>query len=266
MSAGHAPLSSVNELTSAARSHVGAVRTLNEDKYLDNPSLGIWAVADGMGGHEAGDVASKLLIENLAALDINGKMSESVASVKSASERANTEFLLRAAELSPGKIIGSTLVVLLVTAARFTALWIGDSRIYLFRDGKLRQVTHDHSVVQEMLDAKAISSSEARGHSSSNIITRAVGVSEEFKLDERSGERQPGDIFLLCSDGLTACVEDCEIQAILSSLPMSLAADKLLALALERKARDNVTLVLAKPQIQKSQESVIPLLRRLLRS
>jgi serine/threonine protein phosphatase PrpC len=267
MSAGHAPFqTSAHEPTSAARSHVGVVRTLNEDNFLDSPNRGIWAVADGMGGHEAGEVASSLLIENLTNLNLTGKMSEDAKAVRATVEEANAEFLVRAAALSPGKIIGSTLVVLLVTASRFMALWAGDSRVYLFRDNKLRQISHDHSVVQEMIDAKTLSRSEARGHSSSNIITRAVGVSTEFRLDEQSGERHANDLFLLCSDGLTACIDDNEIQSILATMPINLAADELLALALERQARDNVTVVLVRPAPAKKHETSIPLLRRLLGS
>ena len=229
---------------SASRTHVGLVRKLNEDAHLVRPEVGLWAVADGMGGHQAGDVASALLREALSEVDAAGSGAALLDEVRAAVQRVNRALLVRAAAMGPGAVIGSTVAVLTAHEGRYACLWAGDSRVYLLREGTIAQVTTDHSVVQELIDAGAVSPEEARRSPRSNVITRAVGVVEGVALDLRQGRIEPGDTFVLCSDGLTGHVDDPELLAAASGPDLEAAADALLALTLERGARDNVTLVL----------------------
>lgn len=251
-------------IESIARSHVGSVRELNEDNFLESVETGLWCVADGMGGHSAGEVASSLIIEQLRALTNPFSFTSPVRAVESRLHAVNHELLERAAVLQPGQIIGSTVVALSVIGMRYTALWAGDSRLYLLRRGRLSQLTRDHSVVQEMVEAGALTKTEARTHRSANIITRAIGVSRDFKLDRLEGNVQAGDLFLLCSDGLVAMLEDAEMADILTRQALVAAADRLLATALERTARDNITLILVKIPDSYGAVKQPGLLRRLL--
>lgn len=231
-------------LRSVARTHVGAVRTLNEDRYLERPDVRLWVVADGMGGHEAGDVAAGLIVETLAGVEPQSSGYAYLNVICDHLQAVNRELIERAAALSYGALIGSTVVALLAFEDHYACVWAGDSRIYLLRDGELIQLTHDHSAVQEMVDSGLLDADEAQGHQRSNIVTRAVGAGEPLELEVRHAAIQPGDQFLLCSDGLTGMVTDEEIRRVLQAMPPETAADGLLALALDRGARDNVTLVL----------------------
>ena len=230
---------------SAARTDVGRVRQLNEDKYLDRSEAGLWAVADGMGGHQAGEVASGMLVDAISRVDSFDSGYALLASVRNQVSRVNQALIARAAALKPGSVIGSTLVVLMVYEGHYACLWAGDSRIYLVRDEQMQQVTRDHSMLQELLDSGSLAGSEATRFVKSNVITRAVGVSDDLVLDMRQGPVRAGDVFLLCSDGLTGMVSDREIYQIIKEEPSPpAAADALIALTVERGARDNVTVVI----------------------
>jgi len=137
-------------------------------------------------------------------------------------------------------MIASTLVVLLARDGHFACLWAGDSRVYLLRGGTLAQVTRDHSLVQELVDAGAITAEEADGHPRANVITRAVGAAEALELDKVSNRLAAGDRFLLCSDGLNKTLSDAELAGLMADPG---PADRLLAEALERRATDNITVV-----------------------
>jgi len=229
---------------SVARTHVGAVRTLNEDRVLERADARLWAVADGMGGHQAGEVASGLIVEALSAVGGRHSGYTFLNAVCDSLQAVNRELLDRAQALEAGGTIGATVAVLLVHDDHYACVWAGDSRVYLARDGGLERITHDHSLVQEMVDAGAIAPEDAAAHRQSNVVTRAVGADETLMLDVLHAAIQPGDVFLLCSDGLTGMVTDAEIGRILRALPLEAAADGLLALSLDRGARDNVSLVL----------------------
>jgi serine/threonine protein phosphatase PrpC len=260
-----APSGDSIQIESVARSHIGSVRELNEDNYLDAHDHGLWCVADGMGGHEAGEVASSLIIEELRSLANPFGFTSLIRAVESKLHQVNQELLTRAAALRPGQIIGSTVVILSLVGARFTGMWVGDSRLYQFRRGKLSQLSRDHSVVQDMVDAGTLGLKEARNHSSANIITRAVGVSANFNVDHVDGLAEAGDIFLLCSDGLVAMLEDAEICDLLGQASLNEVADKLILTALERTARDNITLILVRIPDGYGGTRQTGLLRRLLR-
>jgi serine/threonine-protein phosphatase Stp1 len=233
------------QFETVARTHVGCRRKINEDAVLARPDLRLWAVADGMGGHQAGEVASALVVESLGAAQFQGTLQQRASAVRLGLQQVNARLI----ELSAGDVrrtIGSTVATLLVEGAEFTCLWAGDSRVYRLRAGQLAQITRDHSLVQDLVDLGEIAPDEARGHPNGNVITRAVGVDAALDLEEASGEAQAGDLFLLASDGLMRVVPDDEIERELSGQALEVVADRLLDLCLERGAPDNVSFVLVR--------------------
>ena len=231
---------------SVARSHVGLVRTLNEDRFVDRPQISLWAVADGMGGHQAGEVAAGMIAEALSTVETFGSGYAFLDNVQNAIERVNRSLIAHAAISAPGTVIGSTVVVLLAFAGHYACLWAGDSRAYLLRGSRLEQITRDHSMVQELIDSGALARRDAKSYGRSNVITRAVGVNDRLALDLHQGPILDDDIFLLCSDGLTNMVDDHEIAEKLRTLSLVQAADALIELTLARGAKDNVTLALVR--------------------
>lgn len=226
---------------SVGRTHVGCVRSLNEDAVLNRADIGLWAVADGMGGHEGGEVASTAVVDALS------KVSNftTAYAFRDAATQALSEVNAKLVELSASRgTMGSTVVTLLAHDGHYACLWAGDSRAYLYRAGALKRLTRDHSVVQEMVDAGAITEERARAHPRANVITRAVGAREQLVVDSVFGPIQAGDRFLLCSDGLTGVVTDREIAEHMIRAPLEAAAERLLDQALARGAPDNVSLVL----------------------
>jgi len=229
-------LNAAHAFRSAARSHVGCVRALNEDAILDRPDIGLWAVADGMGGHNAGEVASSVVIEQLSSQD---------ASVEERLQRANRRLLLHAAQTRSGPI-GSTVVVLRIDPPHYSCFWAGDSRAYLLRDNRLTRLTRDHSAVQELIDAGRLTSAEVARHPQSHVITRAVGAEQTLIVDSLDGSIRPNDTFLLCSDGLSNLLGESELADVAKTPDLEDAAEALLALALQRRAPDNVSVILVR--------------------
>jgi serine/threonine protein phosphatase Stp1 len=224
---------------SSAVTHAGAVRAHNEDSYVDRPDLGLWAVADGAGGHQAGDVASRIITDALKAVPPGLGATALLAEVRQRLARAHNILLAEAARRGRHAILASTVVVLLVRDDYYACLWAGDSRAYLLRGGRFRQLTRDHSLVQELFDAGAISAAEAAHHPSANIITHAIGA-DVLELDKVTDRLLPGDRFLLCSDGLFKTLPEPELARILAA-EGDLPAERLLHAALEQQADDNVT-------------------------
>jgi protein phosphatase/serine/threonine-protein phosphatase Stp1 len=223
--------------------HPGAKRKHNEDTYVDRPDLGIWAVADGAGGHAAGEVASGMLAEALEAIPAGLSASELLAEVRLAVERTHAALRDEAARRGPDVIVASTIVVMLARGEHFACLWAGDSRAYLLRDGMFRQITRDHSLVQELLEAGAIGPDEVENHPRANVITRAVGADmDEFMLDKVSDRLLPGDRFLLCSDGLCKTLPENELATLLGSAN-GVSLQALIDAALAAQVSDNVTAV-----------------------
>jgi len=226
----------------AAATHVGRVRDHNEDLALVRPDLGIFAVADGMGGHADGALAAQTVVEALQSVGRAETAADLLARIEDRIIRANRD-LTAIARTRGGAIIGSTLAAVLTFGENYACLWAGDSRIYLVRGGRISQLSRDHSEVQELLDRGLISAEEARAWPRRNIITRAIGVSAEPELDLVDGALEPDDRFVICSDGLTAHVADAEILATVDGRDPQEACDALIALTLERGASDNVTVV-----------------------
>ena len=225
-------------------SHKGCVRDHNEDNYLVEQQAGLWVVADGMGGHEAGEVASASIVDHLATIGIASSAPDLRARFEDRLSRANAE--IRNISRSRGITIGSTFAALLAMDGRFAGLWAGDSRIYLVRGGAISQISRYHTEVQELLDRGMISAEEALTWPRRNVITHAIGVSDELVIDFQQGELMPGDVFVLGTDGLTAHVSDAEIEAAVKSAPPQAACEKLLEMVLARGGTDNVTIVLVR--------------------
>jgi serine/threonine protein phosphatase PrpC len=231
-------------IEAGAATDVGKVRRQNEDSYLVATRRGLWAVADGMGGHEAGDVASRIAIEELDAIAAPATAAELLASCEQHMMNANSR--LNTLAEARGALIGTTVAVLLVFEGHYAAVWSGDSRIYRIRQRRIEQISIDHTEVQELVSQGRLTAEEARIWPRRNVITRAIGVSDHPELEIKGGTLEPGDIFVICSDGLTAHVEDDEILALASEHPPQRACDLLIALTLDRGAVDNVTVVVVR--------------------
>jgi protein phosphatase/serine/threonine-protein phosphatase Stp1 len=233
------------QIRSGHATHAGTKRKHNEDNWVDRPDLGIWAVADGAGGHQAGEVASGMIAEALDALPPALSAAELLGEVRSRIASTHQALREEASRRGSHTIIASTLVVLLARGDHFACLWAGDSRAYLMRDGTLRQITKDHSLVQELVDNGTITDDEAENHPHANVITRAVGADlDELVLDKVSGRLMPGDRFLLCSDGLCKTISFSRLEDLLHTTQDVAIPESLIAEALALNVTDNVTAVL----------------------
>jgi serine/threonine protein phosphatase PrpC len=241
---------------STAATDVGTVRAVNEDAVMARPEIGLWAVADGMGGHEAGNVASRMIAEALADIPKRGSLSDYVTAIEDRILDANHRLLEYSEIVHDGRVVGSTVVSLLIHGPIGVCLWMGDSRLYRYRGNEFAQISRDHSEVSELLQAGAITEEEAVNHPNSNVITRAVGTGEEAYLDLDVFDVQVGDIFLLCSDGLYNAVDRNSIVAHLGKPDTAAMADGLINNALANGATDNVSVVVIKGVRQPSAGNV----------
>jgi serine/threonine protein phosphatase PrpC len=233
----------------ALGTHTGLVRELNEDSHIALPKFGLWVVADGMGGHEAGEVASGIAIREIS------RSIEQGMPLAEAIETAHRAIQTAALQGEGDANMGSTVVAAKLNGLRYEIVWVGDSRAYLW-NGMLHQLTTDHSYVQLLLKAGLITESEIIGHPSSNIITQALGVggSEKanIKIDIVSGVLGERDTLLLCSDGLSGEVTDDRIAAILSeTTDAQTRVDQLIAAALKAGGKDNITVIVLTPRQSK---------------
>lgn len=221
---------------SVSRSHVGRVRAINEDRVFDCAAAGLFAVADGMGGHRGGDQAAQAVVDELRRLT-NATGSPSMPDVLAALQRANADILRRNRE--QGLDAGATVVVALLDSARVHIAWAGDSRAYRLRDGELALLTEDHSVVQELVAAGLLTPDMAARHPQANVITRALGVNDRVELDQITVELARCDRLLLCSDGLSRSLA---LNG-LAHLTLERMADHLLDHAVNADGSDNISLV-----------------------
>lgn len=237
------------ELTVAARSDVGMIRSGNEDAFFAHATRekGIFIVADGMGGHAAGEVASEMAVQIVSRelQELNDVHGEGARALVAESLRiANRAIYDRTIQEADKQGMGTTASVLVVAGARYLIGQVGDSRVYLLREGALRQLTKDHSYVQEQVDAGFLTPEQARYHPYSNVITRCVGASEVVEPDTYTGELKIGDVFLVASDGLTGMVDDRRLQQLLlSRASAGRVVDALIAEANYRGGLDNITAV-----------------------
>ncbi len=228
----HAPI------VSAARSHRGLVLPVNEDAVIARDDLGLWAVADGIGGEQRGRWASHLLCDIL--VEQAERARDKGPAIDAGIIEGNREIAGAAARNQIR--IGSTLAAVQIDRGRISGVWVGDSRIYRLRDGQLERLTRDHSFVQELVDRGAIGQQEARDHPFKNILHRAVGATRTIEPDSFIEDTQAGDVYLLCSDGLSSLLSEDEIADRLGAHPAA-AADMLLVDALSAGAPDNVSFV-----------------------
>jgi protein phosphatase/serine/threonine-protein phosphatase Stp1 len=227
---------------SAASTHVGAVRQRNEDAVLERPEIGLWAVADGAGGHQRGDYASASIITALREIS-PARHADIIDDVRARLAEVNRRLREKAAAIGPNALVGSTAAVVLILDTESCCLWAGDSRLYRFRADHLEQMSRDQSHVQNLVDRGEIPPEAASNHPLGNLVTNLVGASDELVLEERRDRLQPGDKLLLCSDGLSGTISDFEIAAVLRETPVADAPGRLIDRALARGARDNVSAV-----------------------
>lgn len=229
---------------SAARTEAGKVRARNEDALLALPEQGLWVVADGMGGHQNGALASRLIIEQLAEPS-EGDLSQRLNDLRKRLHGINHHLgqALTVVAGQPDPIIGSTVVALLIEDNRAACVWAGDSRCYLWRSSRLYQLSRDHSLFQQLVDEQQLSPAEAARHPAAHALTRAIGASDELKLEILELDVLPGDAFLLCSDGLYQALSANELGAALNLPSPLLALNRLFQQALDGPARDNISAV-----------------------
>lgn len=242
-----------------AATDVGQKRTRNEDSHLMNNELGLFLIADGMGGHSGGQFASRMAVVTIEEViqsmrtdpeatvisGVNTEEADHGDQLRYAIEMASSRIFDRALYDSTLKGMGTTTVACLYTGNRAYLAHVGDSRAYYFHANKMRQATKDHSLVSEQLEAGIISEQDAKNHKLKNIITRSVGYQEEVEIDVQKLDVHMGDKILLCSDGLTNMVDDADIQRIVNgAASLELACKELIKRANERGGEDNVTVLL----------------------
>ena len=230
-------------MAATLRTDIGKLRRQNEDAAWFDEDRAVFAVADGMGGHLAGEVASRMAIEAVQRMARENER-PGIAALREAVACAHETILAHAQDHIECAGMGTTLSVLWLGENYAYIAHVGDSRIYRLREGSLTQITQDHSLVEELVRAGLITREQARTHPRRNIITRALGTHGENEPDMLVTDVQDGDVFLLCTDGLTGMVPDDEIERTLRDCGIEAAADRLLALALDAGGRDNVTLIL----------------------
>ncbi|WGS86509.1 type VI secretion system-associated protein TagF [Methylomonas sp. UP202] len=224
---------------------VGNKRKHNEDAMLCRPGQGLWVVADGMGGHQSGDLASRLLVDSLAEMPELADLDAEIAWVGSRLIKVNDDLCRFALSLQQGAVIGTTVVVLLARGRQCAAVWAGDSRLYRFRAGRIEQVTRDHTLLDELMETGLMSREDALQQVGANVITRAVGGQAKLELDTLRFVAEAGDRYLLCSDGLDKELADDEIADMLAGASCQTVAEALINAALNRTGRDNITVVVA---------------------
>ena len=230
-----------------SRTHVGLRRKINEDSVFADCERGLWAVADGMGGHEAGEMASAMVTDALRCLPASADLDQTAANAVEALGQVNRE-LIELARFGRDQrgTIGTTVVGLAIADGSYRCFWMGDSRAYRLRDGEIVRISHDHSLVQNLVDAGMLAAEDADTHENANLITRAVGVDERAEVEMVSGDARSGDQFLLASDGLTRVVRDHELAAELERGSLAETADRMIEMVLARGAPDNVSLIITK--------------------
>lgn len=233
------------QFQTVAETHTGNIRALNEDACLDLAEQRLWAVADGMGGHDSGDIASQLIIQHLNKFKASRHLGNNIRLLSSSIHRVNNE-LLKLAEARNSQLIGSTVVVFHVVGHYGVCAWLGDSRLYLLRNGHLKQLSQDHVLANEFQRYEMFPEDEQVTVPQDNSITRAVGGYPDLDIDYLMLEIMPNDIFLLCTDGLTREVSDDELEKQLTWTSIQNGMKKLMKTALKREAKDNITAVLIK--------------------
>lgn len=232
----------MTKLRHNAVTHVGLVRKVNEDSILALPDQNVWVVADGMGGHAAGDFASQTVVDAVTALPLDMEPADQMQALRQAIQSAHKTIL---AEIGArgGVTIGAAVVALMISGAHFVCFWAGDARLYRLRGGVIELLTSDHSIVGDLVRAGQLTWDEAEQHPQSNAITRAVGVGDALEIDKVRGEVERGDRYLLCSDGLNKYAGFDRLRDAMSGVPIETVTEKLLGIALAGGGADNISVI-----------------------
>ena len=251
----------VKALEISTATHTGMVRSHNEDACATDGEIGLAVLADGMGGYNAGEVASGIAValitsemrQAIARTNLHGLEQaegdlQAIRLLKGITAKANTSIYQSANSQPQYAGMGTTLVVTLFRDNRLSVAHIGDSRLYRLRDERLEQITRDHSLLQEQIDAGMITREAARRSQNKNLVTRALGIDAEVEAEIHTYDARPGDLYLLCSDGLNDMVEDEDIELTLNAMGanLPLAANQLVQMANDNGGRDNVSVILVK--------------------
>ena len=226
----------------------GHVRSKNEDSFLVLEDENVWIVADGMGGHHAGDFASQTITNNLSLFKQHASLDDSILLLEENILNSNAMIRKKSLKLGRNATIGSTVVCVYVWQNLLFTLWAGDSRLYRYRDARLERLTEDHSYVEELVRMGKIEARDAEDHPAANVVLRAVGIDDHLRIDLEYFELQDGDIFVICSDGLYKDLEEAKITPIIESHPenMKELAQTLLDASLAAGGTDNTSIITMK--------------------
>ena len=257
---------------SAAFTHRGAVRERNEDAFVEFTDSGLWLVADGMGGYRAGDVASQLICDTVTSARQRHDGMLGKVELEQAIQQANQRIRQFGREELAGQTLGSTVVALLIEGDIYHLFWAGDSRCYRFRSNEVTQLSRDHSQVADMVEQGVLNEQEAERHPLAHVITRALGVDDALTLDHRCGQVEPGDYFMLCSDGVSMELGSAEIREFLNGGPIHEVSQAMMHSLLIKKCNDNITCIIVKvpdrcysrADVTGGEDETIPMRLRLL--
>jgi serine/threonine-protein phosphatase Stp1 len=231
---------------SASATHAGCVREENQDAVLALDARGLWAVSDGVGGLARGEMASAAIVAQLSDTPDTGQAEPGW--IRAQLDAANRQIMKLGAEFAPGIGMAATAAVLSASSDQFFCLWAGDCRIYRLRAGRLTLLTHDHRFVQELMDQGAIDAAAARNHPQRNIVTRAFGVDDAMRPQERQGTVANGDAFILVTDGVTAVLDDAELEGLCAGPDIGACVPRIVARCLARAASDNLSLIVVRAE------------------
>ena len=229
-------------------SHTGHVRTKNEDSILVNADENVWIVADGMGGHHAGDFASQTITNNLSLFKQHESLDDSILLLEENILNSNSIIRKKSYKLGRNATIGSTVVCVYVWNNFLFTFWAGDSRLYRFRDGELERLTEDHSYVEELVRMGKIEARDAEEHPAANVVLKAVGIDDNLCMDFEYFELQDSDIYVICTDGLYKDLEEEKLTPIIESNTedMTGLSEALLESALDAGGTDNTSIIAMK--------------------
>ena len=235
-------------ISSNGVSHTGHVRTKNEDSILVHADESTWIVADGMGGHHAGDFASQTIVENVALFKQHESLDHSILLLEENILNSNAVIRRKAHKLGRNATIGSTVVCVYIWKNFLFSFWAGDSRLYRFRNAKLERLTEDHSYVEELVRMGKIEARDAESHPAANVVLKAVGIDDQLCLDFDYYEMQEDDIYIICTDGLYKDLDEAKIAPIIESNSKNMTAlsEALLASSLDAGGTDNTSLIALK--------------------
>ena len=229
-------------IRAAGRTDVGLVRKANEDSILMMTEQSFWLVADGMGGHANGAIASQTAVSGFKALQLSEDFEQAITEIADRVHAVNSRLSHMNVEAESGQM-GTTAISLLIRGDKFAIIWVGDSRAYIYRRGGLFQISVDHTHVQDLVDEGILNPDEAKDHPMGHVLTRALGVQESVQVDVVQDMIEPGDRIILCSDGLTGPVSDEKIREIVSKNDIEDSVTQLIGQAYEGGAADNVTVI-----------------------